>query len=318
MRKAETIEKLYLDFDGFFASVMQQAMPHLRGRPVGVIPFETSAANSTVVIACSKEAKAAGCKNVMRVPEARAICPDIILVTQRPDLFRRAHNALLNEIACEIPIETVKSIDELACKLDRANIADPLGLAKKIKDRIRANIGEHITCSIGFAANRLLAKIACKIDKPNGVTIWRPEDMPEPLFVLPLDTIPGVGSRMEERLTSAGIHHDPRSLERAAKTSARPVGQRERRAHVVRASWLRHSRHADGARHVRPWTGFAAAMARRRARAVLFAPVADQSRTAHAPGRLLRRQTLALARYARRRMVRATRSSLRAGRSSLS
>ena len=138
MRKAETIEKLYLDFDGFFASVMQQAMPHLRGRPVGVIPFETSAANSTVVIACSKEAKAAGCKNVMPVPEARAICPDIILVTQRPDLFRRAHNALLNEIACEIPIETVKSIDELACKLDRGNIADPLGLAKKIKDRIRA------------------------------------------------------------------------------------------------------------------------------------------------------------------------------------
>ena len=205
MRKAETIEKLYLDFDGFFASVMQQAMPHLRGRPVGVIPFETSAANSTVVIACSKEAKAKGCKNVMPVPEARAICPDIILVTQRPDLFRRAHNALLNEINCEIPIETVKSIDELSCKLDRTNIADPLGLAKKIKDRIRANVGEQITCSIGFAANRLLAKIACKIDKPNGVTVWRPEDMPEPLFVLPLDTIPGVGPRMEERLKLAGI-----------------------------------------------------------------------------------------------------------------
>ena len=91
MRKAETIEKLYLDFDGFFASVMQQAMPELRGRPVGVIPFETSAAHSTVVIACSKEAKAAGCKNVMRVPEALALCPDLVLVTQRPDLFRRAH-----------------------------------------------------------------------------------------------------------------------------------------------------------------------------------------------------------------------------------
>jgi hypothetical protein len=57
MRKPETIEKLYLDFDGFFASVMQQAMPELRGRPVGVIPFETSAAHSTMVIACSKEAK---------------------------------------------------------------------------------------------------------------------------------------------------------------------------------------------------------------------------------------------------------------------
>ena len=205
MRKAETIERLYLDFDGFFASVMQQAMPELRGKPVGVIPFETSAANSTVVIACSKEAKAAGCKNVMRVPDARIICPDIILVTQRCDLFRRAHNALLNEISCEIPIETVKSIDELACKLDKSSISDPEGLAKRIKERIRKNIGNQITCSIGFAANRLLAKIACKVDKPNGVTIWHPKDMPEPLFRMTFDDVPGVGSQMQKRLILANI-----------------------------------------------------------------------------------------------------------------
>ena len=205
MRRAETIERLYLDFDGFFASVMQQAMPRLRGKPVGVIPFETSAAQSTVVIACSKEAKARGCQNVMRVPDALKICPELVLVTQRPDLFRRAHNALLNEISCEIPIETVKSIDELSCKLDKTSIADPTALAARIKNRLGRNIGDQITCSIGFAANRLLAKIACKIDKPNGVTIWRPEAMPDPLFVLPLDTIPGVGKRMELRLNSAGI-----------------------------------------------------------------------------------------------------------------
>ena len=60
MRKPETLESLYLDFDGFFASVMQQAMPALRGRPVGVIPFETEAADSTVVIACSKAAARLG------------------------------------------------------------------------------------------------------------------------------------------------------------------------------------------------------------------------------------------------------------------
>ncbi|HEY8191789.1 MAG TPA: helix-hairpin-helix domain-containing protein [Alphaproteobacteria bacterium] len=206
MRKPATIEKLYLDFDGFFASVMQQAMPGLRGKPVGVIPFETSAANSTIVIACSKEAKAKGCKNIMDVKEARALCPDIVLVMQRPDLFRRANNALLNEIACEIPIETVKSIDELSCKLDERDIADPLGLAKRIKDRIRKNIGDQITCSIGFAANRMLAKIACKMDKPNGVTVWRPEDMPEPLFAVTFEQIPGVGNRMAARLNEAGIH----------------------------------------------------------------------------------------------------------------
>lgn len=207
MRKAETIERMYLDFDGFFASVMQQAMPALRGKPVGVIPFDLtgSALKSTVVIACSKEAKAAGCKNVMPVPDARAICPDLILVAQRPDLYRRAHSALLNEINCEIPIETVKSIDELSCKLDQTSSANPLDLAKRIKDRIRKNVGEYITCSMGFAANRLLAKIACKVDKPNGITIWQPEDMPTPLLTRPLSDIPGVGSRMEARLNLAGI-----------------------------------------------------------------------------------------------------------------
>jgi DNA polymerase-4 len=207
VRKPETIEKLYLDFDGFFASVMQQAMPRLRGRPVGVIPFpvEGRAADSTVVIACSKEAKAAGCKNVMPVPEARALCPDIILIPQRVDLFRRAHNALLNEIRCETPIEVVKSIDEMACKLDGAAIADPAGLAARIKDRIRLNIGPYITCSIGFAANRLLAKVACKMDKPNGVTIWRPDVMPAPLIMHPISVVPGIGPGMEKRLAAAGI-----------------------------------------------------------------------------------------------------------------
>lgn len=206
MQKAETIERLYLDFDGFFASVMQQAFPALRGKPVGVIPFPTEATNSTVIIACSKEAKTYGIKNIMQVKDARDICPDIVLVPQRPDLFRRAHNALLNEIACEIPIETVKSIDEMSCVLDKSASDDPLGLAKRIKDRLRQNVGRYITCSIGFAANRMLAKIACKVNKPDGITIWHPKDMPEPLFARSLDDIPGVGKRMKWRLFDAGIY----------------------------------------------------------------------------------------------------------------
>ena len=60
MRKPETIERLYLDFDGFFASVEQQARPGLRGKPVGIVPFDGTV--HTVVIACSKEAKARGVK----------------------------------------------------------------------------------------------------------------------------------------------------------------------------------------------------------------------------------------------------------------
>ena len=206
MRTPAGIECLYLDFDGFFASVMQQALPHLRGKPVGVIPMPTNRPESTSVIAVSKEAKAFGVKNVMRVSEARALCPGLILEPQRPDYFRRAHNALLNEIACVLPIETVKSIDELTCRLDTAAAADPHGVAATLKRRLADHIGPYITCSIGFAANRLLAKMACKINKPDGVTVWAPEDMPGPLLGLPLDAVPGVGARMEARLRAAGVH----------------------------------------------------------------------------------------------------------------
>jgi DNA polymerase-4 len=158
------------------------------------------------VIAVSKEAKRFGVKNVMRVPDVLALCPDIILVPQRPDLIRRAHLTLLSEIESEIPIDVVKSIDELACVLDQNTIADPRGLSERIKDRLRKNVGEHITCSIGIAANRLLAKIACKVDKPNGTTIWHPKDMPGPLVLRPLSDIPGVGDRIAARLAGLNIN----------------------------------------------------------------------------------------------------------------
>jgi len=171
MRKPKTIEWLYLDFDGFFASVEQQARP------------------------------------VMKLGDAKRICPELILQPQSPDLYRRAHNALIAEINSVIPISAIKSIDELCCKLDKKDIADPHKLARDLKTAIAKGVGPFITCSIGFAANRHLAKIACKMDKPDGVTIWNPCDMPAPLLPLPFDDIAGIGKRMEQRLFKAGIYN---------------------------------------------------------------------------------------------------------------
>jgi DNA polymerase-4 len=82
---------------------------------------------------------------------------------------------------------------------------EPEALGERIKTRLAANIGPHITCSIGFAANRQLAKMACKAGKPNGNMAWHPNDMPAPLLRLELKDIPGVGSRMEQHLLRAGI-----------------------------------------------------------------------------------------------------------------
>lgn len=210
MRRPTQIERLYLDFDGFFASVEQQARPRLRGRPIGITPFAGAA--HTCVIACSREAKLSGVKNVMPIAEARKRCPDIVLVPQSPDLYRRAHNAMISEISAVIPIDAVKSIDELTCRVAPSDRDAPLALARRIKDRLAANIGPCLTCSIGFAANRQLAKMACKAGKRpapdrygDGAMVWRPEDMPGPLLPLPLTDIPGVGLRLEHKLRQAGI-----------------------------------------------------------------------------------------------------------------
>jgi hypothetical protein len=72
-------------------------------------------------------------------------------VPQSPDLYRRAHNALLSEISAVIPVDAVKSIDELTCRVAPDDRDDPLALAKRIKARLRENIGPYITCSVGPA-----------------------------------------------------------------------------------------------------------------------------------------------------------------------
>jgi DNA polymerase-4 len=203
MRRPTEIERLYIDCDGFFAAVEQQVNPRLRGRPVGIVPF--AQAEHTCVIACSREAKLCGVKNVMPVAEARRCCPDIVLVPQSPDLYRRAHNALLAEIAAVVPIDAVKSIDEITCRVSPSDRSDPRALGLRIKRRIADNIGRFITCSIGFAANRQLAKMASKAGKPDGNMVWHPRDMPGPLLGLSLRDIPGINERMERNLAVAGI-----------------------------------------------------------------------------------------------------------------
>jgi len=203
MRKPTTIEYMYLDFDGFFAAVEEQARPALRGKPVAVLPFAGTSATS--VIAANVKAKKHGVKMGIRVEEARRMCPGIQFVPQSPDLYERAHRKLLLLIEREIPITAVCSIDELACRLDARDITDPESLSARIKERIRDEVGPYITCSIGMAPNCQLAKIAGDMNKPDGLVVLRPEDLPGPLLNLNIGDLPGVGSRMRKRLIDAGL-----------------------------------------------------------------------------------------------------------------
>ncbi len=210
MRKPTQPEVMYTDADGFFASCEQFRHPHLRNRPVGIVPMISG---SSCVIAVSREAKALGVKNVMPIGEARTVCPDLVEWPQHPDLYRRAHNEMLSEISMVVPIDTVKSIDELCCVLGADQRADPQAVGLAIKNRITTVFGPWINMSMGFAPNRLLAKMACKAGKPAGNLVWTPHNLYQHLMAQDLSDIPGVGGRMLDRLEKAGIHSIERLLD---------------------------------------------------------------------------------------------------------
>jgi DNA polymerase IV len=194
---------LYIDFNSYFASVEQQMRPHLRGRPVAVVPVETDA---TCAIAASYEAKAFGVSTGTPIYEAKKLCPDLVCVLARHELYVEFHHRILAEIDRHIPVTAVCSIDEMACRLMR-NERSPdavRAIAAAIKTGLAENLGAWIRCSIGAAPNRYLAKVATDLHKPDGLTLLGFDDLPGRLLPLKLNDLPGVGRRMEQRLLAAG------------------------------------------------------------------------------------------------------------------
>jgi Nucleotidyltransferase/DNA polymerase involved in DNA repair len=201
---------LYVDFNSYFASVEQQLNPALRGRPVAVIPVET---DSTCAIAASYEAKALGVKTGTPIYEARKMCPELICVLARHEHYTAFHHRLIEEIGRHIPVSAVCSIDEMACHLMKNEQTPERGktIALAIKEGIARNVGAYVRCSIGLAPSKYLAKVATDLQKPDGLTVLMPGDLPERLYALALRDLPGIGRNMERRLNRAGIY-DLRTL----------------------------------------------------------------------------------------------------------
>ncbi len=204
MAKSPPLRWLYLDLNSYFASVEQQLDPALRGRPVVVAPVHT---DSTSAIAASYEAKAYGIRTGTKIWEARALCRDLIVVPGSHEDYVRFHHRIIAEVERHVPVTAVCSIDEVACRLlDNENgLAEVTALAARIKAGISANVGECLTSSIGVAPNRLLAKIAADMQKPDGLTILPAATLHARLCTLKLSDIPGVGRNMEKRLAAAGV-----------------------------------------------------------------------------------------------------------------
>ena len=205
MKRELGLKWLFLDLNSYFASVEQQVNPALRGRPVAVVPMMT---DSTCAIAASYEAKAYGIKTGTPIYEAKQMCPGLRCVLARHDLYVEYHHRVIDEVIKHTPINKIWSIDELSSRLppERRTPEAATAVARRIKDGLRRNVGEYITCSIGIAPNTLLAKIAGDIHKPDGLTLIPQEELPGKLLTLKLTDIPGIGANMNLRLKRAGIH----------------------------------------------------------------------------------------------------------------
>ncbi len=196
---------LFVDLNSYFASVEQETRPELRGRPIGVVPMM---ADTTCCIAASYEAKAFGVRTGTIVADAKRMCPEIVLVEGRHEIYTEYHHRIVETVESCVPVTAVCSIDEMACRLmgrERA-LRAALDLGIRVKAAIRERVGETLRSSVGLATNRYLAKIASDMEKPDGLVALPLDVLPEALHTLTLRDLPGIGARTEKRLNEKGIH----------------------------------------------------------------------------------------------------------------
>lgn len=195
---------MHIDLNSCFATVEQQANPHLRGKPVAVAAYTTP---NGCVIAPSIEAKKLGIKVGMRVREAKAIYPKLIVLSPDPDKYRFVNRkilALLREYSCNL---SVKSIDEIVLNFSGGRFFPERiqEAAWEIKNRIRQEIGEWLIVSIGIAANRYLAKIASGLKKPDGLIVIDQNNFQEIYQKMKVKELCGVKFNNMLRLHRVGI-----------------------------------------------------------------------------------------------------------------
>ena len=203
---------LHLDMDAYFASVEQRDVPLYRGRPLIVCHTSSDFCSHGVVAAASYEARPWGVMAGMSVWEARARCPQARFV--HADIPKYLDNARRIRRICERRSHRVEvfSIDEVFVDLTAPLRSHPPGgerwkaaleAGRGLKEDIRRELG--LTASVGIGPNKLVAKMASEFQKPDGLTLIRPEQLPHVLAPMAVDRLVGVGARMRRNLRAMGI-----------------------------------------------------------------------------------------------------------------
>ena len=191
MRGEATI--LHADLDAFYASVEQRDDPRLRGRPVLV--------GGGVVLAASYEAKACGVRTAMGGRQARALCPDAIVVPPRMSAYAAASKAVFEVFRATTPLVEGLSIDEAFLEVGGLHRIEgpPMEIAVRLRAHVAERVGLPIT--VGVARTKFLAKVASGVAKPDGLLLVPPDAELAFLHPLPVERLWGVG-----RTTAAKLH----------------------------------------------------------------------------------------------------------------
>ncbi len=195
----------HLDMDAFYASVELLRRPELRGRPVA-IGGRGDPSRRGVVTTASYEARVFGVRSGMALRRAAELCPDCVFLPVDFDEYRRLSRAFKGAIATLASRIEDRGIDEVYIDLtDEPGVAADGGraLAAAIRQRVREATG--LTCSIGLAPNKLLAKIASDLRKPDGFTVVEADDVPRLIWPLPARRINGIGPKADEKLQALGV-----------------------------------------------------------------------------------------------------------------
>ena len=192
---------IHIDMDAFYASVEQLDNPDLRGLPVII-----GQGARGVVSTCSYEARRFGVRSAMPVAQARALCPQGVFLAGRHERYKELSDQVMATLREFSPTVEQASIDE--AYLDASGLERLFGpvatMALAIKDAVRRNTG-GLTCSVGVAPCKFLAKIASDVRKPDGLFMLEAHEVANFLQALPVGRLPGVGKHMQADLALLGV-----------------------------------------------------------------------------------------------------------------
>lgn len=195
---------MHIDLNSCFATVEQQANPLIRQKPVVVAAYSSPGG---CVVSPSVEAKQWGIRVGHTVRDAKLLCPSVVVLTPDPPKYRDVHLKFKQLFSDYSPSVIPKSIDEAIIDFT-GTVALQRGLENigyEIKQRMRNEIGEWISCNVGIATNRFLAKLAASLHKPDGLDVITHENLRSILASVELTDLCGINKRFEARLNAEGI-----------------------------------------------------------------------------------------------------------------